>query len=80
MTIRLLARGYKTQKGYIAIFVCMTVKAIHIEAVTDMTAEAFVAALRRFIARRGKVTNIYSDNGTNFVLANKILMENIDAL
>lgn len=68
-------RGYKTHKGYIAIFICMSVK-----AVTDMTAEAFIAAFRRFIARRGTVTNVYSDNGTNFVRANKILMENLEAI
>lgn len=73
-------RGFKTHKGYIAIFICMSVKAIHIEAVTDMTAEAFIAAFRRFTARRGTVTNIYSDNGTNFVRANKILMENLEAI
>lgn len=73
-------RGFKTQKGNIAIFVCMTVKAMHIEAVTDMTAEAFIAAFTRFTAHRGKVTNIYSDNGTNFVRANKMLMENLGAI
>lgn len=47
-------RGCKTQKTYIAIFVCMATKAIHIEVVTDMTAEAFIAAFRRFVARRGR--------------------------
>lgn len=62
-------------KGYIAIFVCMATKAIHLEAVTDLTAEAFLAALRRFSARRGKIENIYSDNGTNFVKSNKILQK-----
>ncbi|XP_031636180.1 uncharacterized protein LOC116349066 [Contarinia nasturtii] len=70
-------RGYKTQKAYVAIFVCMSVKAIHIEAVTDLTAEAFIAAYRRFVARRGVIRRLYSDNGTNFVKANKILMENL---
>lgn len=49
----------------------MTTRAIHIEAVSDMTAEAFIAAYRRFVARRGAEKHIYSDNGTNFVLANK---------
>ena len=70
-------RGYKTKKAYIAIFVCMSTKAIHVEAVTDMTAEAFIAAYRRFVARRGVVRNLFSDNGTNFVLSNKILLENM---
>ena len=39
-------------KGYIAIFVCFATRAIHIEVVTSLTTEAFLAALRRFIARR----------------------------
>lgn len=68
-------RGCKVSKAYIAIFVCMSVKAIHIELVSDLTAEAFVAALRRMIARRGSISNVYSDNGTNFVKANKDLIE-----
>jgi len=38
-------------KGYIAIFVCFTTRVVHIEVVTSLTTEAFLAALRRFIAR-----------------------------
>jgi transposase InsO family protein len=53
-------------KGYIAIFVCFATKAVHIELVTSLTTEAFLAALRRFIAHQGKQRTIYSDNGTNF--------------
>jgi hypothetical protein len=53
-------------KGYIAIYVCFATRAIHIEVVTSLTTEAFLAAMRRFIARRGKPRTIYSDNGTNF--------------
>jgi len=53
-------------KGYIAIFVCFATRAVHIEVVTSLTTEAFLAALRRFIARRGKPRTIFSDNGTNF--------------
>jgi len=53
-------------KGYIAIYVCFATRAIHIEVVKSLTTEAFLAALRRFIARRGKPRTIYSDNGTNF--------------
>jgi len=53
-------------KGYIAIFVCFVTMAVHTEVVTSLTTEAFLAALRRFIARRGKPQTLYSDNGTNF--------------
>jgi len=54
-------------KGYIAIFVCFATRAVHIEVVTSQTTEAFLAALRRSIARRGKPRTFYSDNGTNFM-------------
>jgi len=53
-------------KGYIAISVCFATKAIHIELVTSLTTKAFLAALKRFIARRGRPRTIHSENGTNF--------------
>jgi len=62
-------------KGYIAIFVCLVTKAVHIEVVTSLTTEAFLAVLRRFIARRGKPRTMYSDNGTNFQGASNELHE-----
>lgn len=73
-------RGSKSAKAYIAIFVCMATKAVHIELVCDLTAEACIAAFRRMIARRGNISNIYSDNGTCFVGANKdlFLLKDVD--
>ncbi|GFU47968.1 integrase catalytic domain-containing protein [Trichonephila clavipes] len=64
-------RGTKSTKGYIALFVCLATKAVHIEAVGDLTTDSFIAALRRFGARRGTPRHIYSDNGTNFVGAHR---------
>lgn len=54
-------------KGYGAIFICMKTKAVHIEAVSDLTTAAFIAAFTRFAARRGHCKVLYSDNATNFV-------------
>ena len=54
-------------KIYACIFVCFTTRAVHIELISDLTTEAFIAGLRRFFARRGLSTNLYSDNATNFV-------------
>ncbi|XP_073946719.1 uncharacterized protein isoform X2 [Choristoneura fumiferana] len=45
----------------------LCVKAVHLELVTDLTKEAYIAALQRFISRRGKPLTITSDHGTNFV-------------
>ncbi|XP_070855575.1 uncharacterized protein [Drosophila suzukii] len=66
-------RGTSTYKGYIAIFVCLATKAVHLEAVTGLSSEHFLLAFSRFTGRRGPVQHMYSDNGTNFVGANKLL-------
>ncbi|GFX68999.1 integrase catalytic domain-containing protein [Trichonephila clavipes] len=50
-------------------------RAIHLELVTDLSADAFIAALKRFISHRGKCSDIYSDSGSNFVGAKRKLME-----
>ncbi|GBN54526.1 hypothetical protein AVEN_127163-1 [Araneus ventricosus] len=54
-------------KVYVEIFVCMSIKAVHIEMVTDLTSEAFISALKRFFARRSKCSTLFSDSATNFV-------------
>lgn len=66
--------------GFVAVFVCMVYKTIHLELVSDLTAGAFLAALDRFVAiRAGSVEHIYSDNGPNFVGANRLLREAFEA-
>ena len=62
-------------KIYVAVFVCLVIKAIHLEVVSDITSDGFIAALRRFVARRGKPSEIYFDNGKNFVGAHNKLKE-----
>lgn len=54
-------------KAYICVFVSLTVKAVHLKLVTDLTSEAFITCLKRLIARRGQTLLIVSDNGTNFI-------------
>lgn len=61
------------QKCWIAIFVCMITRAVHIDLVTDNTSMAFIMCFERFIARRGHCNRLYSDNGTNFKGAYKEL-------
>lgn len=59
-------RGTRTFKGYICLFVCFTTRAIHLEAVTSLSTDAFIGTFRRFVSRRGKPSQVYSDNGKNF--------------
>ncbi|XP_033212405.1 uncharacterized protein LOC117169999 [Belonocnema kinseyi] len=62
------------------IFVCLASKATHLELVSDLSTEAFLAALKRFFARRGKSSSLISDNATNFVGASRELAELQDLL
>ncbi|GBM63889.1 hypothetical protein AVEN_249976-1 [Araneus ventricosus] len=39
--------------------------------ISDLTSEAFIAALKRFCSRRGTLKDIHSDNGTTFIGAKK---------
>lgn len=59
-------RGHHAHKAYIALFVCLTTKAVHLELVSDYSTPTFLAAFKRFIARRGLPSLVVSDNGTNF--------------
>lgn len=68
-------RGVKSHKAYICLFVCCTTKALHLELVSDLSSELFLAAFKRFICRRGPVAIMYSDGGTNFVGAKHKLEE-----
>ncbi|CAH2088129.1 unnamed protein product [Euphydryas editha] len=66
-------RGHHSYKGYICLFVCMSTRALHLEVVSDMSTQAFLAAFRRFVARRGHCAKLFSDNGTTFVGASREL-------
>ncbi|XP_024880615.1 uncharacterized protein LOC112460245 [Temnothorax curvispinosus] len=61
------ARGVSSVKVYACLFVCFSVKAVHLEAAFSLSTDSFLAALRRFVARRGRCSLLYSDCGTNFV-------------
>ena len=54
-------------KGYLAVFICLATKAVHLEVVSALSTEAFLAALRRFIGRRNLPKHLYSDHGSNFL-------------
>jgi hypothetical protein len=61
-----------TVKCYVALFICLSTKATHLQLVSDLSIEAYIASLQRLTARQGICNSIYSDNGTNFVGAEKV--------
>lgn len=71
----LIKRGRVREKRWVCLLTSMTVRAVHLEIANSLDTDAFILALRRFIARRGKPKEMYSDNGTNFVGANRELKE-----
>lgn len=75
ITVHYKLRGKRPHKAYIAVFCCFATKAVHLELVSDLTTDAFIGALKRFIARRGYCQNLYCDNATNFVGAKNKLPE-----
>lgn len=66
-------------KGYVCVFVCFITKAIHLETCSDLTSECFIAAFTRFVSRRGYPKKVFSDNGRNFVGANRQLLKDYKA-
>lgn len=68
-------KNFRRIPTYLALFVCMATRAIHIEVAADTSTAAFLAVLDRFCARRGVPTTVYSDNGTNFVGAQSELRQ-----
>ena len=69
------ARGKIGMKSYIAVIVCMTTKAVHLELVFSLNSESLIMALKRFIARRGRCSHLHSDNGRNFVGCDRAMKE-----
>lgn len=64
----------KELKKYGLLFTCMCLRAVHIETLDDLTTDAFINALRTFIAVRGNVSQLRCDQGTNFVGAKRDFM------
>ena len=81
---RKLSKGTRsnqaTVKLYIVRFTCLSTRALHLEIAGDLSTDSFILSLRQFLARRGTVKVIRSDNGTNFVGASTVLKRSIKAL
>ena len=73
-------RGKRLEKRWICLFTCLTVRAVHLEVADGMSADEFLLCFARFCSIRGKPSEIYTDNGTNFVAAQKELRDDLEKL
>ena len=69
----IVRQGRAKVKRYGCVFTCLTMRAIHIEIAHTLDTDSFINALRRFIARRGKPHEMFTDNESNFVGAERVL-------
>jgi hypothetical protein len=72
LTVR---NGIQFVKVWVCLFTCLTVRAIHLEVVMGLTTLEFLAAVRRFISRRGRPTTFVSDNAPQFKLGSQTMQE-----
>ncbi|XP_055633617.1 uncharacterized protein LOC129773964 [Toxorhynchites rutilus septentrionalis] len=72
MTVRV---GRSLVKRWVALFTCLSIRAVHLEVVHSLTTVSCKKAIRRFVIRRGAPLEIYSDNATNFVGASNDLIQ-----
>ena len=68
-------RGRGSEKKYGCLFTCLQTRAVHLEIAGSLTTDSFILCLMRFVGRRGRPSEIYSDNGSNFVGAVSELKE-----
>lgn len=54
------------EKRYVALFTCLSTRAVHLEIANSLSTDSCIMAIRRFVSRRGCPEEIFSDNGTNF--------------
>lgn len=62
------------------LFTCLALRAVHIEVAHSLDTSACINAIRRFVRRRGQVSTLRSDNGTNFIGAETELREALEEL
>ena len=67
-------------KRYLYLFTCSATRAVHLEMACSLSTTDFLNAFSRMVATRGRPEEVTSDNGTNFVGAERELRELVQAM
>ena len=78
--ITMQGRGKRREKRYLCLFTCLATRAVHLEMAFALDTDSFFNAFYRMVSRRGKPEEVVSDNGGNFVAADKELQELVKRL
>jgi hypothetical protein len=73
-------QGRSFVKRYGVIFTCLVSRAVHLDVAHSLTTDSFLAVFSRFVARRGRPTVVYSDNGTNLASGEKEMKKLLEDL
>ncbi|XP_036340844.1 uncharacterized protein LOC118750225 [Rhagoletis pomonella] len=72
--------GRRSEKRWIALFTCLTTRAVHLELAKDLSTDTCLMSIRNFMNRRGTPVRIRSDHGKNFVGADRELKRQLSDL
>ena len=78
--ITVQGRGKRRQKRYLSLFTCLSTRAVHLEIAYGLDTDSFLNSFYRMASRRGLPDEVISDNGGNFVGANRELKELVQQL
>ena len=69
--------GRNQVKRYGCLFTCLASRAVHIELSSSLSASSFLQAFFRFVHRRAGVKQMFSDRGSNFLMAERELRDGL---
>ncbi|XP_055629180.1 uncharacterized protein LOC129770390 [Toxorhynchites rutilus septentrionalis] len=71
--------GRSNVKRWVALFTCLTIRAVHLEVAFNLNTQSCIMCFRRFVDRRGAPLEVYTDNGTNFQGAERVLRQQVNS-
>ena len=72
-------QGRTKAKRYPCLFTCLVTRAVHLEMLYSLDTDSFINAFTRMMSRRGMPTYVISDNGSNFVGADRELLDLVES-